>query len=215
MKHSAFSHARHIDSTQNTTANPSTTLQRQLRATAARLNVDTIEPDVARVQEPAKGALRSLTVKSIVNEFSSTEATDHLAQLVTGVEEAISRRDKFIVDQLHKEDAKIKQELSRLLKEKQRHEKTEEVRLGIKKLRSCLDVLGDDDEPLLLHSGARRALNALEEEIKKLPMKRSRDYESESATLKAKQKRIKTQVELLTETECTFPASDHLKVFKE
>ncbi|CAH0053844.1 unnamed protein product [Clonostachys solani] len=205
--------ARCLDFTKNTTTAPSITLQRQLDATAAPHNVNDIGSAVARVPEPTKDTLRSLTVKSVFNEFSSTEATNHLAQLVAGVEEAISRRDKFIVDQLHKEDAKINKELYGLLVEKTRHEKAGKVRLGIKRLGSCIDALHDDDEPLLLHSGARRALNALEEEIKKLPTKRSRDYESESAALRGKQKRIKTQVELLAQTERTFSASEHLKVY--
>ncbi|CAG9993168.1 unnamed protein product [Clonostachys byssicola] len=204
---------RCIDSAQHTTTTPLTAMQHQLGATAAPHDVNDIESAAARIPEPAKMTLKSLTVKNIVDEFSSMEATDHLAQLVTGVEEAISRRDKFIVDQLHKEDAKINKELSGLLKEKRRHEKAEEVRLGIKKLGSCLDVLDDDDEPLLLHSGARRALNTLEEEIKKLPTKRPRDCESESAALRAKQKRIKTQVGLLAQTELTVSASEHLKIY--
>lgn len=194
---------------------PWTGFQRQLDTTAAPHNVNGIESAMTQVPEPAKDTLKSLTVTSIVDEFSSTEAANHLAHLVTRVEEAISRRDKFIVYQLHKEDAKISKEISELLLEKTRHEKEEEAHFGIQKLGSYMDVLSDDGMPLSSYSGARQALNVLQEEIEKFGTKRSRDYESEAEALIAKQKRIKAQVELLTETECTFSASEHLKVYKE
>ncbi|VUC36387.1 unnamed protein product [Clonostachys rosea] len=192
---------RRVDSTRNTPSTQSATSQRQLSATTAQQN-EGIKTTLTPVP-PANDGLGSLTVQSVENGFSSTEAKGHLADLVTAVEEAISRRDKFIVDQLRKEDTKIEQELCGLILEKTRQDKKEEALDCIKKLGSCLDAF--DDEPVP-QGGARQALKALEEETKILRIKRSMDHESESANLRGKQKRIKTQLSLLEETERTFPA---------
>jgi hypothetical protein len=146
-------------------------------------------------------------LKPIVNDFSSTEAKDHLAHLVTRVEKAISRRDKFIVDQLHTEDAEIDKEVCGLRRKKCQDKMVEEAHHGIMKLGNYLDTLHDDGEYLPPNSGARKALNALEGEIKKLRTKRSLDYGSEVATLREKQKRIKTQVALLEKAERTLSSA--------
>ncbi|CAH0023661.1 unnamed protein product [Clonostachys rhizophaga] len=201
-----------LDSTQKTTTalpttlqtTPSTTLTRQLDATIAQHNESGIEFAVAGIREPAKGTLKFLPLKPIVDDFSSTEAKDHLAQLVTRVEKAISRRDKFIVDQLHTEDAEIDKELCRLRRKNWQDEMAEEAHHGIMKLGNYLDTLGDDGEYLPPNSRARKALNALEGEIKKLRTKRTLEYESEFATLREKKKRMKTQVALLEKTERTL-----------